>query len=67
MEMTPHVMAIRYYAGKLHISVITTPGQKTFYLLNLPYYLVSQIENYLHWFEEEIKKIIADYSKMEMQ
>ena len=58
MDLVPHVMAIRFYAGELHISVITTPGQKTFYLLNLPYYLVSQIENYLHWFEKEIKKII---------
>lgn len=57
MDLAPHVMAIRFYAGELHISVITTPGQKTYYLLNLPYYLVSQIENYLYWFEVEIKKI----------
>ena len=56
MDLAPHDMAIRFYAGELDISVITTPREKTFYLLNLPYYLVSQIENYLHWFEKEIEK-----------
>lgn len=59
MDMAPHNIAIRFYAGELRISVLTTPGQKIFYLLNLPYFLVSQIEAYLPWFEEEIKKIIA--------
>ncbi len=59
MDMAPHNMAVRFYAGERSISVLTTPGQKTFYLLNLPYFLVSQIEEYLPWFEEEIKKIIA--------
>ena len=59
MDMAPHNIAIRFYAGELRISVLTTPGQKIFYLLNLPYFLISQIEAYLPWFEEEIKKIIA--------
>lgn len=63
MDMAPHNMAIRFYAGELSISFLTTPGEKTFYLLNLPYFLVSQIEAYLRWFEEEIKKIIAEESK----
>ena len=59
MDLAPHKIAIRFYAGEPGISVLTTPGQKTFYLLNLPYFLISQIEAYLPWFEEEIKKIIA--------
>ncbi len=59
MDLAPHKIAIRFYAGELRISVLTTPGQKIFYLLNLPYFLISQIEAYLPWFEEEIKKIIA--------
>ena len=63
MDMAPHNIAIRFYAGELRISVLTTPGQKIFYLLNLPYFLVSQIEAYLPWFEEEIKKIIAGETK----
>lgn len=59
MDLAPHNLAIRCYAGELKISILTTPGQKVFYLLNLPYYLVSQIEPYLHWFEEEVRKMIA--------
>jgi hypothetical protein len=63
MDIASHNMAIRFYAGELSISVLTTPGQKTFYLLNLPYFLISQIDAYLRWFEEEIKKIIAGETK----
>lgn len=54
MDMAPHQMAIRFYAGDISISTVITPGQKAFYLLNLPYFLVSQIEEYLQWFEKEI-------------
>jgi predicted AAA+ superfamily ATPase len=54
MDMAPHNMAIRFYAGELHISTVETPENKTYYLLNLPYYLVSQIEHYLNWFKKEI-------------
>lgn len=57
MDMAPHNMALRFYAGNVSISTITTPGKKTFYLLNLPYCLVSQIESYLAWFEEEVKHL----------
>ena len=55
MEVAPHNMAIRFYAGPVSISEVTTPENKHFYLLNLPYYLVSQIKSYLAWFEDEIK------------
>jgi predicted AAA+ superfamily ATPase len=54
MDLSPHNMAIRFYAGSLHITDAVTPGGKKYKLLNLPYYLVSQIENYLTWFKTQI-------------
>lgn len=56
MDMAPHSLAVRLYAGEILLSTITTPEGKTVNLLNLPYYLVSQIEKYLYWFEEQIAK-----------
>ena len=55
MDMAPHVMAIRFYAGAINITQASTPGRKTYYLLNLPYYLVSQIDGYLRWFQKQIQ------------
>lgn len=54
MEDSPHTMAIRFYAGELQITEVNTVGGKKYQLLNLPYYLVSQLEKYLAWFQEEI-------------
>lgn len=54
MELAPHKMAVRMSASEVTISTVTTPGQKEFYLLNLPYFLVPQIDSYLKWFEKEI-------------
>lgn len=56
MDMAPHNIAVRFYAGEILISTITTPAGKIVHLLNLPYYLVSQIEKYLEWFETQIAK-----------
>ncbi len=56
MEMAPHNMAVRLYAGDLNISTITTVNKKTYHLLNLPYFLVSQLSNYMNWFKMEIDK-----------
>lgn len=56
MDLAPHKMAIRFYAGDINITEITTPEQKQYYLLNLPYFLASQIDNYLNWFEKEIEE-----------
>jgi predicted AAA+ superfamily ATPase len=56
MEIAPHAMAVRVYAGPISISEVTTPQGKKFYLLNLPYYLVSQIQGYLTWFEQEVQQ-----------
>jgi predicted AAA+ superfamily ATPase len=56
MDMAPHQMAVRFYAGDVDITPITTPQQKQYYLLSLPYFLVSQIDGYLEWFEKEIEE-----------
>jgi predicted AAA+ superfamily ATPase len=54
MDLAPHQLAIRFYAGDLEIVTITTPEKKEYYLLSLPYFLVSQIDQYLEWFQKEI-------------
>lgn len=51
MDMTPHDMAVRLYAGEISISKLQTASGKKFRLLNMPYYLVSQIDKYLEWLE----------------
>jgi predicted AAA+ superfamily ATPase len=51
MDMAPHDMAVRLYAGEISISNLQTASGKKFRLLNMPYYLVSQIDKYLEWLE----------------
>ena len=48
MELTPHTYAVRFYAGKIQTDFLQTPSKKSFHLLNLPYYLVGELEQYLH-------------------
>ena len=50
MENSPQHLAVRIYGGKLNIDELKTPKGKVFHLLNLPYYLTGQIEQYLTWF-----------------
>jgi len=50
MEEVPHSVAVRFYAGSLTITKAITQGGKAYQLLNLPYYLASQVEGYLEWF-----------------
>lgn len=50
MDIAPHDFAIRVYAGELNIRDAITQKGKTYKLLNLPYFLVSQIEKYIDWF-----------------
>ncbi len=54
METAPHQMAVRFFAGKQSIQKVEIGERKYYYLLNLPYYLASQLEQYLKWFEKEI-------------
>lgn len=49
METASHHLAIRLYPGKLVIDNIKTASGKEFKLLNLPYYLVSRVDQYLEW------------------
>jgi predicted AAA+ superfamily ATPase len=44
MDLAPHDMAIRFYAGALNITNAITQNGKQYQILNLPYYLSSQIE-----------------------
>ena len=54
MDHAPHNIAVRLYAGKFQINKLTTPMGKEFFLLNLPYYLTSQLSAYLSWMEDKI-------------
>ena len=55
MDEAPHNMAIRLYKGVLNITKPITTNGKTYFLLNLPYFLAGKIEAYLPWFKAQIK------------
>jgi predicted AAA+ superfamily ATPase len=57
MDIAPHNFAIRFYAGALNISDAITQNGKQYKILNLPYYLGSQIEKYFDWFVLQTKKV----------
>jgi len=46
--------AIRFFAGEMSINEIKTPKGKTVHLLNLPYFLAGQTEQYIKWFQQNI-------------
>ena len=52
MDIAPHDLAIRLYAGEVSISDAFTPNGKKYKLLSLPYFLSSQIEHYITWFRQ---------------
>ncbi len=56
MNEAPHKLAVRCYAGRLSISTVTTQEEKTYYLLNLPYYLIGQLESYIKWFQQKTEQ-----------
>ncbi len=43
-----HQFAVRVYSGKLKIEKTRTLSGKSYYLLNLPFYLAHQIDAYLN-------------------
>jgi predicted AAA+ superfamily ATPase len=49
IERSPHPYAIRMYAGLFSIEKHKTPRGKPFVLINLPYYLTSQLDSYLDY------------------
>jgi hypothetical protein len=55
MDLAPHNMAVRFYSGKLNMTMDITQAGKEYHLLSLPYYLVFQIEKYVSRFEGQIK------------
>lgn len=57
MDIAPHIFAIRFYAGALNISDAITQNGKQYKILNLPYYLGSQIEKYFDWLVLQTKKV----------
>jgi predicted AAA+ superfamily ATPase len=48
-----HHFAVRVYSGPLKGEKTSTVGGKDFYLLNLPFYLVHQIDDYLRIFTQQ--------------
>lgn len=46
MEKSTHPYAVRLYGDKLNIDELELPSGKKYHLLNLPYYLTGQIENF---------------------
>jgi len=50
MESAPHPFAIRIYSGELSVQDVRLPSDREIKLLNLPFYLISQIDRYLEWF-----------------
>lgn len=49
IDLAPHNFAVRVYSGKLSIEQTKTIKGNPFSLLNLPFYLISQIEQYIRW------------------
>jgi uncharacterized protein len=49
MDRVDHTIAVRIYSGKLSIETMSTRKGKSYQLLNLPYYLTSQLNKYLNW------------------
>lgn len=45
----PHPYAVRMHAGPLDIQRLATHESKSFFLLNLPYFLAGQLDEYIDW------------------
>ena len=63
MDESPSKIAVRIYSGKLSITDVTTMTGKKYKLLNLPYYLTSQLTHYIDWMDEEIRKSTKNKKK----
>jgi len=51
---SPLNYGIRFYSGEFSLDKVKTQEGKTFYLLNLPYFLASQLEHYILWLQKNI-------------
>ena len=50
MENTNHQYAVRFLSNQLSVEKVSTPGNKPYLLLNLPYYLSTRVSPYIEWF-----------------
>lgn len=55
MDRVDHVYAVRVYSESMEVNEIKTRTGKKYHLLNIPFYLVHRIEDYLNWFLDEYK------------
>lgn len=53
MDKALHPYAVRIYSGKLTVEKTQTISKTPFYLLNLPFYLIFNIDSYLKWFIQQ--------------
>ena len=51
MDAAPHDIAVRFLSNRLQLEKGKTRNGKTFNLLNLPYFAVSQLDGYLDWLQ----------------
>lgn len=49
MDLVPHKMAVRFLKNELSQETVNTKKNKSFTLLNLPYFAISQLDSYLDW------------------
>ncbi len=55
MDITEHNLAVRFLKNTISIEEVKTRNGKSFYLLNLPYFAMSQLEAYMAWAMQEVK------------
>ena len=58
IDEAPHPYAVRLYAGKFSIEQHQTPKNKSYFLMNLPYYLATKLNAYLEF-------LVSNYSLTE--
>lgn len=57
IDQANHPFAIRMYGGNFSIEKSVTRNGKNFYLMNLPYYLGTYLEQYIAYFINEVKTL----------
>jgi hypothetical protein len=56
IDQAPHPYAVRSYSDEVCIDTVKTTVGNPFFMLNLPYYLLNKLDDYLDWFLSEVKK-----------
>ncbi len=52
IEVSEHPYAVRIYGGQFKVEKAVSPQGRPYLLMNLPYYLGTQIPGYIQWFIE---------------